>query len=104
MIKLKRNAGLIAGKSRFALAIDKLGWKGEAIGRELAKKIQPIINPIPVYHQPKPYIAPVQTQSGNPLGNFIFIVLHVMAVLFGFFLLFFTIPAHLIYLALVNKK
>lgn len=52
---------------------------------------------------PKPYIPPTQAKNGNELGNFIFILLHVMAVFFGFFPLFFTIPAHLIYLVLVNK-
>jgi hypothetical protein len=33
----------------------------------------------------------------------IFIILHVMAILFGFWALFITVPAHLIYLA-VKKK
>ena len=32
------------------------------------------------------------------MGNLMFIVLHIMALLFGFVFLFITIPAHLIYL------
>ena len=38
------------------------------------------------------------------MGNFMFIILHLMAVLFGFVFLFITIPAHLIYLAVKKKK
>ena len=38
------------------------------------------------------------------MGNFMFIILHIMAVLFGFVFLFITIPAHLIYLAVSKKK
>lgn len=37
------------------------------------------------------------------MGNILFIVLHIMAVMFGFVFLFITIPAHLIYLALTKK-
>jgi hypothetical protein len=36
------------------------------------------------------------------VGNFIFIVLHIIAVLFGFWMLIITIPAHLIYLAVAK--
>ena len=34
------------------------------------------------------------------LGHCVFMVLHVLALLFGFVLLFVTIPAHLIYCAI----
>lgn len=37
------------------------------------------------------------------MGNTVFIILHIMAVLFGFVFLFITIPAHLIFLALTKK-
>ena len=38
------------------------------------------------------------------MGNFIFVMLHLIAVLFGFWMLIITIPAHLIYSAIVGKK
>ncbi len=38
------------------------------------------------------------------MGNAVFIVLHLMAVLFGFVFLFITIPAHLIYCMMAGKK
>ncbi len=38
------------------------------------------------------------------MGNLMFIVLHIMAVIFGFVFLFITVPSHLIYLAVINKK
>jgi hypothetical protein len=38
------------------------------------------------------------------MATFFFVILHVIAVLFGFVLLFITIPAHLIYIAITNKK
>ena len=41
---------------------------------------------------------------GGNMGNFIFVMLHLIAVLFGFWMLIITIPAHLIYSAIVGKK
>ena len=38
------------------------------------------------------------------MGHLIFIVLHLIALLFGAILLFVTIPAHLIYIAMKSKK
>ena len=38
------------------------------------------------------------------MGNAIFMVLHVIAVLFGLWALIFTIPAHLIYLMLAGSR
>ena len=38
------------------------------------------------------------------MGNFIFIVLHIIAVLFGFWMLIITIPAHLIYVAVSGRS
>lgn len=38
------------------------------------------------------------------MGNFIFVVLHVIAVVFGFWMLVITIPAHLIYVAVSGKS
>lgn len=37
------------------------------------------------------------------MGHLIFIILHIMAVLFGFVFLFITIPAHLIYSAIKSS-
>lgn len=38
------------------------------------------------------------------MGNAIFIILHVIAVLFGFWMLIITIPLHLIYVAVKGKN
>ena len=38
------------------------------------------------------------------MGHFIFLVLHIVALLFGAVLLFVSIPAHLIYVAVKTKK
>ena len=38
------------------------------------------------------------------MGHFIFLMLHVIALIFGAVLLFVTIPAHLIYAAVGSKK
>ena len=38
------------------------------------------------------------------MATFFFVLLHILAVLFGFVLLFITIPAHLIYIAITKKK
>lgn len=37
------------------------------------------------------------------MGNILFVILHVLALLFGIVLLFLTIPLHLIYLAIQAK-
>ena len=42
-------------------------------------------------------------REGFPVGNIIFIVLHIVAVLFGFWMLIITIPAHLIFLAIGGR-
>ena len=38
------------------------------------------------------------------IGHVIFMVLHVLAFLLGFVLLFITIPAHLIFIAIMSKS
>jgi hypothetical protein len=38
------------------------------------------------------------------MGHFIFIVLHLMAIAFGFVFLFLTVPLHIIYAAVKSKK
>lgn len=37
------------------------------------------------------------------MGNVLFVILHILALLFGVVLLFVTIPLHLIYLAVQGK-
>ena len=38
------------------------------------------------------------------MGHFLFIILHLIAVFLGMVLLFVTIPAHLIYAAIANRR
>ena len=38
------------------------------------------------------------------MGHLIFIILHILAVMFGFVLLFITVPLHLIYAGTRKKK
>jgi hypothetical protein len=38
------------------------------------------------------------------MGHFLFIIMHFMAILFGFVFLFITIPLHMIYSSLHNKN
>ena len=38
------------------------------------------------------------------MGHLIFIILHILAVMFGFVLLFITVPLHLIYTGTRKKK
>ncbi len=49
LIKLKRDAGLLAKKSNFALAIDRLGWKIQSIWNTVGR-LRPKTKLVPIYH------------------------------------------------------
>lgn len=110
LLKLKVKAGLVVDKKNWFEKILQ-GKKETALQAKQRKEMEKLNEELRRVEQLKKaavssaYKAKVVTQdnSSGAAGNFIFIVLHVMAVLFGFVLLFFTIPAHLIYLALLKK-
>ncbi len=74
------------------------------VERRASFKGRPAGGTDPSWSQPIESVSRGERTSMGCFGHAVFIVLHVLAALFGFVLLFVTIPAHLIFMAIISGK